>query len=149
MKTITVDYYGFTGAGRTLKEGKAAAAKQLQSFVNEAANGPAVVMIDSVAAVISRTRESWQYQLIGRGFTPQCCHPGYRTKGQAERSARLHVAQIICEIPDNPRMDLIQNGDDRAEHMSWFLWQCRYRQAVEKGLGDEKAREFASRGEIT
>lgn len=144
MKKITVKYLGFTGTGNTRKEAKADASRQLHAFVRDAEFGPIIIMVGIVVVVISRTWDQWQYQLVGGGFSHDCRHLGHKTKELAERSARLHVAQMLCSVPDNARFDLILNEEDRQEHESWSRWQCRHKEAIDAGLGDEAAREYAS-----
>ncbi|MFI5294363.1 MAG: hypothetical protein ACHQ0Y_04990 [Thermodesulfovibrionales bacterium] len=144
MKTISMEYYGFTGKGRTVKEAKSEASRQMQSFIKDAEGGPTIVMVDTIAVVFSRIKHSWQYQLIGGEFTPQCAHSGYESKKEAERRARMHVVQSVCIIPGNPRLDLITDEEDKKDHLRWFDWQLRYKEAKARGCSDEDAREAAA-----
>jgi hypothetical protein len=55
----------------------------------------------------------------------------------------VHIAQMLCVIPDNPRLDLVINEEDKKDHQRWFDWQVRYKEAKEGGSSDEEARALA------
>jgi hypothetical protein len=65
LKTISLEYYSFKGEGPTVKAAKEKAATQLRAFISDTQSGPVIVLVDSISVVISRVRDSWQYQLIG------------------------------------------------------------------------------------
>lgn len=145
MAVITVNYFGFDGSGKTVKEAKADAARKAQAFISDAEIGAKILKLDSAYAVISRACGGWQYQIIwpdGISGTVAVCM-GESLK-DAERRVRMHVAQVLCSIPDNPLNSLIVDKTDQAEYKRWFNWQCRYREAVSSGYSDDQARQIAS-----
>lgn len=146
MPKIKIAYLGFEGVGRTLKLAKEAAVRMAEAFIKDASLGAKVVQIGKAFAVISRTLGGWQYQMIWPdGSYGTICSSFDDEDGRAtENRARLHAAQILCIIPEDSKVDLITSESGRKEHMSWFNWQCRYKEAKEAGYSDEDARYIAS-----
>ena len=71
---------------------------------------------------------------------------GYETRRAAERSARLHLAQVVYEGPEGPDGVDIVHPDDVAAHRTWTQFQLDYSGWRRVGATDDEAHRLALEG---
>jgi hypothetical protein len=150
MGTVTVDYYGMSGTGRTVTEAK----KDAGAKVTRALGGyytPTVVAHRGYAILVYREPTGWNTRII------VCPQDGIRegkvwgsgdhaTEGEAIRAAQCHIADLgWCESDGLDAPEFIKDKGDRAEFRYKAEFQIRYRKAKAVGLTDTQCHHYAGR----
>lgn len=164
-KQITMDYYGMSGTGATVKEAKADASRKLQAAM-EGDYLPYLLTLRDEMAIVARDPVSgWGYRLIHSDRKPvtECwLNQGY---GDSRDEVMLNCARHLI---DNVRQvgDTFDNSPDltafidalpgrkiATELRRWSAsdwarsdeFQTRYRQAVAMGLSSLDCHDYAGR----
>lgn len=144
MKTITLDYYGMTGQGRTVTEAKQDAGRK----ITEALSG------DYTPRVYSFGGNTWAVWRTPRGivsgrvlpdgkFGGTCLH-GRDTFEEACYTTRFHLAQLGCDITSDEIPSILPGDEKSIREFSWWLgFQRAYRHAKAGGKNDMDSHYFA------
>jgi hypothetical protein len=146
LKTFAI--HTLIGSGFTQTEARADALAKAEHALEATSQGPkAIVFRGEVWLVIPDAHGTWGYARIQHQT-----HRGYRFLGhnaptceEAERLARQHLAQWTHRTDDLDleSAEIIEEPDDRHEHIRWARWQHRYALARSDGADDTRAREIA------
>ena len=148
MKQITLQYYGVTGTGKTVKEAKQDAGRKIEKIV-QGDYTLRVVRTKRHTAVIWNTPDGWVSRIITGPETqdinrvwPSAHHP----EGVEEAMDRVsfHLCQLEWKPCDTePALELPPAF--KAEWDSWVVFQRRYAEARKKGMNDTEAHFYAVR----
>ena len=147
---ITLEYCGMSGEGETVAKAKADAARKLTQLVEELANGPTVLELRDVRAIVWRTAYGWSYQVVtGVGSLGRGTLNGCQTNGDlAEtcRSAVQHMADYVWTIHEDDAALAVETvaalpwgvrasgASIPRELCDRWQWQRRYAAAKSAGL---------------
>lgn len=148
MKQISLEYYGVTGKGATVKEAKQDAGRKIEKIV-EGDYTLRVVRTKRFTAVIWNTPNGWvsriittpEEQMINRVWPSQY-------HGEDVESAMDRVAYHLCQLewkPCDTEPALELPASYKAEWESWVSFQRRYAEARRKGMSDTDAHAYAVR----
>lgn len=149
MATVTVDYFGMSGTGRTVTEAKRDAGAKLQKAM-EGDYAPHFLHYRGYAILVTRSPHGWDTAII--------CEPtGFRDGGRVSVSANYHTEE---EVLSSARSQLAQlgwthedgltapgwlNRDEQREFLWWAEFQLRFRTATQAGLCHNDAHSYAGR----
>ena len=146
MPTVTVDYFGFTGTGPTVKEAKQDAGRKIQAL-QSGYWSPKIVEWRGYAILITRNLHGWERHFIqhpGEALHvgSSCC--GYESEQEAVASARRHVAD--CGWTPADPIDLfpefLTDEHDRREIITGRKWQINMQTLMRFGTDQETARKI-------
>ena len=148
MKQITLEYFGFTGTGATLKDAKIDAGRKIDAL-HVGTWEPAILEWRGVAALVYRDLNGWSYRFIQ---TPDESTPhmpiGSSSCGDDRRDAlqwaQRHVADYAWTATD-PVEDWPEwlRETDRAEIRERRYWQIAYKALKAEGKTDNEAHQEA------
>jgi hypothetical protein len=143
-KTIEVTLYGITGFGSTRAEAKAAAEARITAAL-DGHDIPTMLRFPmAIVGLVYRDLWGWQYSIMTdqmqRGYV---VHTNAQTAQEAERMLRRHVAQNLLFQVEDHGLSVMQDAQDRADHVRYVDWQECYRAAAKKGYDDADARRIA------
>jgi len=111
---------------------------------------PEVFMVrDIIGIVYADFPTGFSYELVrtkeNLDNKKSCCLSGMKTKEEAERRCRIHIAQNLMAMAEGiSGVEAIVNEADKADHMLYYKWQCLYHAARQAGKTDEEARAAIS-----
>ncbi len=76
--------------------------------------------------LLSRHAYGWQYAILLDGRSEPAIVSGFTTAEQAERAARLDLAQRLFSLDGEDGSAVIADGRDRRQYASWCAFQRRY-----------------------
>lgn len=113
---------------------------------------PRVLIYGNQTGVAWRTPTGWCYGISsddadGRVSYPCTASGDWKTADDVERNMRSHMAQTatVAGTALEDHSAFILHDDDRADYLRWLQWQRSVREALDKGLDMEAAREYADR----
>lgn len=149
MPTVSIEYFGMTGEGRTVTEAKRnAGAKIEQALSGDYA--PVVLEWRGVGMLVYREPSGWGSKIIydegqlreGTVYA-HCC---YHDKKEAIRQAYDHLSRIGVSVDDAPDFapDFL-DAQQRNEYKRYAEFQRRYHTGRAMGLSDDDAHSYAGR----
>jgi hypothetical protein len=156
MSRIKLDYYGFEGAGRTVKEAKADAGAKIRAALSGDFSPWSALTHDGQWGVIvwREPANGWAHRLItpgGHGDRGGSYGRPDRTREEAIRDAVKHLAScaglsaveaLVGQTGPLPISYMTLSDLDDARRME--AWQERYKTGrATHGMDDTQAREFA------
>lgn len=140
VKTKTANVLGFIGKGATVSDAKRDAERQIRE--TSAGNWiPVLYRFRRTQWLLWRDLSGWNYRSI-TDVTGALYGCSYATQVEAERALGRHAAQTDCIIGEDDGA-WIADAKDRAQHLAWYAWQVRYKQAKDAGRTDDEARTLA------
>jgi len=145
---ITLEYYGQSGSGPTVKAAKADAAKKLQEFVKNAERGPRFHRSRDCFAVIFPSPDGWTVSYLDIALPPTLhVHTGnthYPTLDEADRAVRIGFAQNEWTSDGTDISPYLTTQEEHREFAAWTSWQRRYSAWRATGVNDHVAHQRAS-----
>lgn len=146
MKTIKIDYMGYEGEGKTVKEAKLNATKKVQSALKRLEHKPILIKMRNYSAIIYPAAYGWESKKWKDGEDPDNSGTNLNCGDQKETilDCRKHLAQLTWIIEDglnHPGLTIEENKD----LVSWFEFQIRYKKAIDQGLTDQDAFDYAGK----
>lgn len=143
MKTVSVEYYGMHGSGRTLKEAKEDASRQLKKAM-AGYYTPMYLSAGDEAAILYRTPHGWHYSFVRDGKMSEGCAVCGDDRNDAEQRLRRHLGANAtdwrtCLTADDVH-PIVRDQRDRRDIATGCKWQRRMRKALDLGLDDQNAR---------
>ena len=147
MATITMDYYGMSGTGKTVKEAKADAGAKVSAALRGSYT-PIILTHRGYAVLVARSPQGWDYRTI---YSPQdgiaegrvWLGSNYETEEDATRSALNHLAQMGWAPGDGTNApEFVKDKAARGEFSRWAEFQTRYARAKAAGLNDNEAHHY-------
>ena len=153
MSTVTVEYFGVHGTGRTVAEAKRDAGAKIERSMT-GSYYPRLLTLGKFTALLYRQpMHGWGYTFItANGEAREGLQTGHitgddETVAACERSCRRHLGQLaIFELPDAAILDFVDRAD-RADTARYIQWQRCYREWAQMGANDNDCREHAGRDE--
>lgn len=131
-------------------ETKMEAKKLLEERVDEALQYHAPKLIHAEGAdcafLIVHTPSGWQSRMIDLGekvLTLGGCTFGYRSREDAERGVRAHLAQKMMQFDGRTGEEVIVDEEDRKDHLRWVRWQYAFRELRAEGVEFEQCHRLA------
>ena len=150
-KKITIEYFGMTGEGSTVKEAKLAAGAKIEKLV-KADFSPIAVQHGGHTAFMWREVYGWNYAILkpgenwNSGFS---CSSYGNDKGECEKAMRRGLAQYLINPGDRSSAEfsaqIIKDERDRKEHYNYCEWQFCYRAWRDLGKNDTECRDYAGK----
>lgn len=150
---VRITYYGMEGEGRNLTEAKKDAGRKIERALSGYYD-PILISAHGKSALVYRDQTGWGYSLLhperaeeheSRSTTlyGSCGE----TQEEAERRARSHLAQNILTLGGPTGVEVIQNEQDRREHIQYCEFQYCYRAWKDSKLesNENKIHEMACR----
>ncbi len=149
MATISIEYYGVEGSGRTVTEAKKDAGRKIEQSL-AGSYKPEIVTHRGFAVMVWREPSGYSVAIIvdpdGGGVRERLCECHYQSKEDAMRSARHMVAQNTWTAEDGTSApEFMTDRNEIAEFRSWAEFQLRYIKARAAGLGSNDAHDWANR----
>ena len=153
MPTVTVDYFGFSGTGQTVKEAKQDAGRTIQALHKDSWE-PAIREWRGNAVLVYRNLYGWQYRFIqhdaGPLSIPNGSSGGYADRQDAVRSAERHIADIGWRSDDPLDFFPVWFGTEanrehanlRRELIDARKWQLQMQRLMNAGIADNDARQM-------
>lgn len=153
MPTVTVDYFGFSGTGRTVKDAKLDAGRKIEKLSREL-KSPRLIHWRGHAAVVFRDSFGWNYGFLKHPDTDFYEHIGGSCGHDDERAAidacKRHIADIgwFCTVEDlDSYPDFLTEPRDRAEIRQRRTWCLKMNHLTAQGIQDQTARLIVGRME--
>ena len=139
MPVITTTYYGVEGSGKTLREAKADAARQIEQAL-KGSYTPTIIAHRGWAHLIYREPTGWHYRNI---VTPEGAREGQvwgsraATYEEAVAAVQSDLAQLGWQPEDGQTPpEFLKDRKQVSDFRSWTRFQLRYRKVRELGLAD-------------
>jgi hypothetical protein len=146
-KQITIEYFGFTGTGATVKEAKENAGRQILALQNGSWT-PVLVTWRGHTALLTRDLNGWTKRFLQHDEAPLAVSQGtesFFSLNDALTSTRNHIVQLGWQLSDP--IDLFPEWytDEAAkrEAIQYRQWQLNYRELISRGLADHEAHQLA------
>lgn len=142
MTTVTIQYFGMDGSGRTVTEAK----RDAGSKIEKALHGyytPTMLRAADLIGIIWREPAGYSYKIIrpdsesGQMFGSSGCDWDEK---QAVSACARHMAQNIGSYAG---LEKYIGRDGMRELDGYFAWQERFRKARDAGHDDQTARMYA------
>ena len=150
MATVTIEYFGMDGQGRTVTEAKRNAGEKIERAL-KGSYQPRVIHRKNCAALLYREPSGWHYSLLtktdGTVRDDLPCGTFYGSLDDAEQAALFHVTQNAWDGEEGEALDSLLEGMNKrnvSEMVTWARWQLRWRHAVANGLTRDQAWDWAS-----
>jgi len=145
MKVKTISVAGITGTGKTYKDAKADLDARIERILSDTFNAKFISCIPypSTILIYRCGAEEWGYKFL-QDAAPGViwCSCTYKTRDEAERSARKSAAQrdSVIGLDERSGLEWLETEEDRKEHLSWLAWQRCYSTNRAAGMTDMEAR---------
>ena len=151
MSKITLDYFGSSGTGATVKEAKLDAGRKIEAL-HSGTWTPVIREWRGYAVLIHRNLNGWEYCFIQHPgeplHIPPGCSCGFHDRADAVKSAERHIADVGWTCADPLEAFPVWFGTDanrehtnlRREIIDGRKWQLQMRHLVNAGIPDETAR---------
>ena len=142
MKTVRIEYYGMEGSGRNVTEAKKDASQKLTAAIRGSYEPLLLTLGDHQQLIWRHPRQGWTKTIITDGSNG-CATLGYGDRLECENHARLHMAQNHWDFTnDRECLEFIHDAHDKREFERWVEWQRQYKELINSGVDDMKAREL-------
>jgi len=150
MPNITVDYFGFSGTGRTVKDAKLDAGRKIAKL-QEGYWTPALREWRGYGIVIYRTLNGWEYAYIAHPGEPLklsgCCCLYADDQREAVSAAERAIADngwngTAEDLDSFP--DFLADPRARADIRSRRVWALRIRHFMAQGIDQNTAFDLAN-----
>ncbi len=142
---VTLDYYGMTGTGKTLKAAKEDAGEKLRAAL-KGDYSPVILAHRGNVVLVARSPSGWDFRTIcdadtgPRPGTVHLCGSNYDTQEGALRDAAAHLAQMGWVVADGTESpEFIRDREQRANFERWATFQLRYAKAKATGCTDHES----------
>ncbi len=149
MATVTIEYFGMTGSGRTVTEAKRDAGAKIERALSGSWT-PEIVEWRGCAILIHREPQGWCRTVIAgpEGVRGGRCWgaPNEDTFESAKLCAQIHLADMASTLDDTEPPEFLR---DRNLIREWHLrqeFQRRYVRARAAGLADNECHHYACSG---
>ena len=151
MPTVTIDYFGFSGSGPTVKEAKQDAGRKIQALHADTWT-PVIREWRGFAILVYRNLNGWEYTFISHPGEPlripAGCSCGFHDRADAVKSAERHIADVGWSHTDPLGAFPVWFGTDqnrehahmRREIIDGRKWQLQMRHLMQNGITDQSAR---------
>jgi hypothetical protein len=158
---INLTYCGMDGAGATVKEAKADAARKIETLIAELGRAPHLYLmqIDAWTALVARDANGWGYKIISTPDQPLAQGMVYMNSFGNDQDATLRACAYsllqnawsqdvvndelwlgsrVVNLPSAARDKSLSSN-----LLSWFSWQRDYKRLRDSGLSDTEAHKQA------
>ena len=144
---LTVEYFGVTGTGKTVREAKLDAGRKIEKCFSDGIT-PILVRHEKypVMGLIYQYRPgNWGYSIIhgsqtfcGHPISAVCCN---EDQAGAISRCRAHLAQWAFHPadPEQTGLEFLTDPASRKNHIRWIAWQRDYRRLIMAGNDDRFA----------
>lgn len=145
---IKLDHYGVEGSGKTLKEAKADAGRQITEML-KGDYVPEILAYKKMVCLVWREPYGWYSKLITdyrtgeieTGRASGCA--SHSLRAEAILSARMQLAQTSWTAADGLALPEILTPDQYREFVSWARFQLKYQELKATGLTDGECHQGA------
>lgn len=148
---ITLTYFGFEGAGRTVTEAKKDAGRKIEQAF-EGDYTPEVFAYRGHSYLVWRTPEGWCNRAVAGPDGPRdgklyaCANHGHDRRKDCVREVLSHLAQIAWVESDGQTPPaFLTDRDSLSDYRTWTEFQLRYADARRRGMDDHDAHSYAGR----
>lgn len=147
---VTIQYFGFEGTGRTMKDAKLNAGNKIL-MLHEGSFEPVLVTWRGETALIYRTLTGYESKILQHDGAPLhmplgCEMHSEGTRKAVIKSVQQHIVQLGWRFEDPIDLfpDWFTDANDRKEAIRYRQWQLDFRKFRAEGMSENEAHLAAS-----
>lgn len=145
---VKIEYFGFEGTGRTMKDAKADAGKKISALHNGSWT-PVIISWRGETVLLTRDLTGWVKRFLQHDnaeITVGTGSQSFDSRDEAIRASQRHIVQLGWRIEDPIDIfpEWFTDKHDRKEAIEYRQWQLNYRELKDRGLNDNQAHRYAS-----